>query len=126
VLSRLPPNSALEKKLQVALTTLRKLIFQTPLSVTGMTQQSTVYNDLPHPPATFVGDELGSRTADGSNNNPTNPNLGRAGQPYARTVSAKHPVPVKSLPDPGLVFDTLLRRTEVGSYSEFLYALSTI
>lgn len=37
------------------------------------------------------------------------PQLGRAGTPYARDVENKNPLPANALPDPGLVFDTLLR-----------------
>ncbi|OSX64325.1 hypothetical protein POSPLADRAFT_1054938 [Postia placenta MAD-698-R-SB12] len=76
-------------------------------------QQATVellYNDLPHPPETFVGNEYSWRTADGSNNNPAYPDLGKARTPYARSVQQTHPLPRNELPDAGLVFDTLLRR----------------
>ncbi|KAH9940835.1 heme peroxidase [Epithele typhae] len=69
-----------------------------------------LYNDLPHPPDTFVGNQYAFRTADGSNNDPSNPDLGKAGTPYSRSVTQTHPLPVNELPDPGLVFDTLLRR----------------
>ncbi|OBZ73945.1 Linoleate 10R-lipoxygenase [Grifola frondosa] len=36
--------------------------------------------------------------------------LGKAGTPYARSVQQIHAVPGHDLPDPGLVFDTLLKR----------------
>ena len=74
---------------------------------------NAVYNDLPHPPDTYVGHQYAFRTADGSNNNPANPTLGTAGTPYARSVPQTHPLPVNELPDAGLVFDTLLRREKV-------------
>lgn len=41
------------------------------------------------------------------------PELGRAGSRYTRTVQPRHPVSEKDRPDPGLVFDTLLRRDKV-------------
>jgi hypothetical protein len=41
------------------------------------------------------------------------PDLGRAGMPYARNVQSKKSVPLSSLPDPGLVFDTLLKAKDV-------------
>lgn len=50
------------------------------------------------------------RTDDGSNYNPGFPNLGRAGMPYARTVPSSRRAPHSALPDPGLVFDLLLKR----------------
>lgn len=42
-----------------------------------------------------------------------NPDLGKAGNPYARSVSQSHALPRHQMPDAGLVFDTLLRREEV-------------
>ncbi|KAJ8594598.1 putative linoleate diol synthase [Rhizopogon salebrosus TDB-379] len=69
-----------------------------------------LYNDLTHPPATYIGPEYQFRTADGSNNNPDSPNLGKAGTPYARSVQQSNPLPRNQMPDAGLVFDTLLRR----------------
>lgn len=41
------------------------------------------------------------------------PDLGRGGMPYARSVQQNHPLPPHSLPDAGLVFDTLLKRDGV-------------
>jgi linoleate 10R-lipoxygenase len=72
-----------------------------------------VYNDLAHPPATYIGPEYQFRTVDGSNNNPDAPNLGKAGTPYARSVQQANPLPRNQMPDAGLVFDTLLRREKV-------------
>ncbi|KAI0642463.1 linoleate diol synthase [Trametes meyenii] len=69
-----------------------------------------LYNDLPHPPSTSIGPEYAYRSADGSNNNPAVPDLGKAGRPYARSVQQSHPLPRNEMPDAGLVFDTLLRR----------------
>ncbi|KAG1740010.1 heme peroxidase [Suillus lakei] len=70
----------------------------------------TLYNDLAHPPATYIGPEYQFRAADGSGNNPDAPNLGKAGTPYARSVQGTNPLPRNQMPDAGLVFDTLLRR----------------
>jgi hypothetical protein len=50
------------------------------------------------------------RSADGSNTNPLFPTLGQAGSPYARSVPSTNISPKSALPDPGLVFDTLLKR----------------
>jgi hypothetical protein len=69
-----------------------------------------LYDDLSHPPATYIGPEYQYRRADGSYNNICDPNMGKAGMPYARSVQQMHPLPLNRLPDAGLVFDTLLRR----------------
>ncbi|KAI2608367.1 heme peroxidase [Hypoxylon fragiforme] len=51
------------------------------------------------------------RTPDGSYNNPIQPNLGRAGAPYAKTVrTTKRLAGVK--PDAGLLFDLLMARDD--------------
>jgi hypothetical protein len=68
-----------------------------------------LYNDLPHPAQELVGD-YGFRTADGSYNNINIPDLGKSYTPYSRSVPQTHPLPLGDLPDPGLVFDNLLRR----------------
>ena len=72
-----------------------------------------MFNDLPHPPATYIGPKYAWRTADGSYNNIADPDMGKAGTPYARSVQQSNPLPRDSLPDAGLVFDTLLRREKV-------------
>ncbi|KAH8104009.1 linoleate diol synthase [Cristinia sonorae] len=69
-----------------------------------------LYNDLPHPPATYIGDKYAWRCADGSHNNISDPDMGKAGMPYARSVQQSNPLPRNQLPDAGLVFDTLLKR----------------
>lgn len=56
------------------------------------------------------------RSADGSDYNPLFPTLGQARSPYARSVPSKNTIPVSSLPDPGLVFDTLLKRDKFESH----------
>jgi hypothetical protein len=115
-MSRLPSDSETQKKLQLKLLTLRAdFTFALGISLLVLNTVScfAVTSDLPQPPATFLSKKLPFREADGGGNNPEYPDLGRAGQPYARTVSSVHPLPLKSLPDPGLAFDTLLCRDEV-------------
>jgi linoleate 10R-lipoxygenase len=79
-----------------------------------------LYHSLPHPPATYLAPFPSPataqaynggrfRAADGGGNNVWLPDLGRSGMPYARDVESKHPLPANTLPDPGLLFDTLLR-----------------
>ncbi|GJE90952.1 linoleate diol synthase and cytochrome P450 domain-containing protein [Phanerochaete sordida] len=69
-----------------------------------------LYNDLPHPPSTYIGNQYAFRTADGSYNNVTDPDMGKAGTPYSRSVQQAHPLGRREMPDAGLIFDTLLRR----------------
>jgi len=86
-----------------------------------------VYKDLPHPPSGYLslpstvppalssiakGVKYAFRSADGSNYNVLQPTLGMAGVPYARSVPSTDAIPPQYLPDPGLVFDTLLKRDE--------------
>uniref|UniRef100_A0A7G1PUP4 Dioxygenase n=1 Tax=Tricholoma matsutake TaxID=40145 RepID=A0A7G1PUP4_TRIMT len=104
-----------------------------------------LYKDLPHPPRSYlcpptggsavVTNSLGNikyafRTADGSNYNPLFPSLGKAGSPYARSVPGLRFVPKHVLPDPGLVFDTLLRREEFvphpGGISSLFFAFADL
>ncbi|KKA23635.1 Peroxidase [Rasamsonia emersonii CBS 393.64] len=68
-----------------------------------------LWTSLPHPPLSYMGDEYQYRSADGSNNNPTLPWLGAANTAYARSIP---PLIVQpgSLPDPGLIFDSIMAR----------------
>ncbi|KAK0500480.1 heme peroxidase [Armillaria luteobubalina] len=105
----------------------------------------TLYKDLPHPPASYVGgtpDHLtnpsevtttpryAARSADGSNTNILFPAMGKAGVPYARSVPALRSIPASSLPDPDLVFDSLLRRDEFkehpGGISSLFFAFADL
>ncbi|RHZ50671.1 peroxidase/cytochrome P450 family protein [Aspergillus thermomutatus] len=70
---------------------------------------STLWGNLQHPPLSYLGDQFKYRTADGSYNNIMYPHLGASGSHYARTVTPQHPRPAV-LPDPSLIFDTLLAR----------------
>ena len=63
------------------------------------------------------------RSADGSNNNPLFPTLGQAGSPYARSVPSTNNSPKSALPDPGLVFDTLLKRDKFTEHRGGISAL---
>ncbi|KAF8579879.1 heme peroxidase [Ramaria rubella] len=89
-----------------------------------------LYNTIPHPPADYVGPEYAFRQADGSYNNIHEPNLGKAGMKYARSVQPKRCIPASSLPDPGLVFDTLLRARDrvdhTGGNSSLTFAFASI
>jgi linoleate 10R-lipoxygenase len=73
----------------------------------------SLYNTIPHPPASFLGPAHCFRQADGGGNNLLNPDLGRSGTPYARSVQGKAGLPKTSLPDAGLVYDTILKRAGV-------------
>lgn len=68
-----------------------------------------LWNSLQHPPLSYMSDEWRYRSADGSNNSFIFPKLGAANTPYARSVN---PVIVQpgALPDPGLIFDSILAR----------------
>ncbi|KAK2798076.1 hypothetical protein FQN51_007895 [Onygenales sp. PD_10] len=78
-----------------------------------------LWDSLEHPPITFQGPQYYYRTPDGSYNCYQNvhfPNLGKAGMPYARSISSDHRLPgVK--PDPGLLFDLLMKR-EDGTFAK--------
>lgn len=105
LMSRLPDDSVFAKELEI--------------SVIGI-----LYKDLPHPPCSFLKTPVTTflsssssmpyvfRSADGSNYSMSAPNLGQAGQPYARSVPSTHVPSRHPLPDPGDVFDILLRRRQ--------------
>ena len=50
------------------------------------------------------------RSPDGSNYSQASPTMGMAGSAYAQYVPSTNNSPKTALPDPGLVFDTLLKR----------------
>jgi linoleate 10R-lipoxygenase len=112
-MARLPDDSELAKKME------QKFI-------------DILYKDLPHPPSAYITNfpiaapispssgsanasapvdepDYAYRSSDGSNYNVLIPNMGRAGMPYARSVPALNTTPPSALPDPGLVFDSLLK-----------------
>ena len=104
-----------------------------------------LWNDLKHPPLSYIGqyvhgkangsnqhtsgDDFIYRKADGSNNNILWPHIGAAGMPYARTVKPELLQPV-SLPDPGVVFDSLMARKNFAEHpnkiSSVLFYLASI
>lgn len=70
-----------------------------------------LWNDLQHPPLSYVGDEYRYRKSDGSNNNIMYPHLGAAGSSYARTVTPQTLTPAVR-PDAGLLFDVIFKRDQ--------------
>jgi linoleate 10R-lipoxygenase len=74
---------------------------------------SLLYRDLPHPPSTNMGHQWQFRSADGSGNSRLDPDMGKSGTSYSRSCTNVHPLPVNELPDPGLVYDMLIRRDKV-------------
>ncbi|KAK6539104.1 hypothetical protein TWF694_010642 [Orbilia ellipsospora] len=88
-----------------------------------------LWNQLQHPPLSYLGLDQQYRSADGSNNNILYPHLGKAGTPYARSVRPMQKMP-GARPDPGLIFDVLLARKESKSHpnkiSSMLFYLATI
>ncbi|KAJ4490906.1 heme peroxidase [Lentinula aciculospora] len=89
-----------------------------------------LYNTVPHPPAALMGEVHSFRHADGGGNNLQVPNMGRAGTPYARSVQSKWCSSSFSLPDPNLVFETLLKRRDIldhpGGNSSLTFAFASL
>ncbi|KAF1969427.1 prostaglandin G/H synthase 2/cyclooxygenase 2, pgh2/cox2 [Bimuria novae-zelandiae CBS 107.79] len=75
-----------------------------------------LWDSLQHPPLSYMGDKFQYRTADGSYNNVLNPDLGKAGTPYAKTCGTDKKLHAVK-PDPGLLFDLLMCR-EDGSFKK--------
>ncbi|KAF2749194.1 heme peroxidase [Sporormia fimetaria CBS 119925] len=69
----------------------------------------TLYNDLQHPPQSYLGSKYQYRSADGSFNSLVHPDLGKAGTPYARTVKPSS-IQTPTRPDPGVIFDSVMAR----------------
>ena len=90
---------------------------------------TTLYDDLQHPPEMYLGEKFKYRSADGSNNSFLHPELGKAGQPYARTVKPASLQPA-CLPDPSVVFDSVLLRKQATPHpnqiSSVLFYLASI
>jgi hypothetical protein len=70
---------------------------------------SMLWSDLPHPVRTVAGPASRYRRHDGGGNNPWDPEIGKAGSPYARNVP---PIKPKgpNLPDVESVYEALLKR----------------
>jgi hypothetical protein len=88
-----------------------------------------LWNDLEHPPQSYLGAKFQYRSADGSNNSLVHPQLGAAGTPYARTVKpAMMQTPAR--PDPGVVFDSIMSRKHAELHpnriSSMLFYLASI
>ncbi|KAJ7103706.1 heme peroxidase [Mycena crocata] len=111
LLSRIPPNSAASQKI-------------------ADSAISLLYKTVPHPPATLMGPTHSFRGADGGGNNHLTPDLGRAGMPYARSVQGKWCIDPTSLPEPGLIFDTLMksrdRKDHPGGNSSLTFAFASL
>ncbi|CEL05332.1 Putative Psi-producing oxygenase A [Aspergillus calidoustus] len=88
-----------------------------------------LWDDLEHPPISYLGADSMYRKADGSGNNHFWPKLGAAGSPYARSVRPKT-LKSPSLPDPEVIFDSILRRKEYKEHpnkiSSVLFYLASI
>ncbi|KAJ7745980.1 heme peroxidase [Mycena metata] len=91
---------------------------------------TTLCETVPHPPAASLGYKHAFRRADGGGNNLLNPEIGRAGTPYARCVSGTRTIPTTVWPDPGLVFDTLMRkrarRDHPAGFSSLMFAFGAL
>lgn len=72
-----------------------------------------LWYSLDHPVLNFIGEKSMYRSADGSNNNPLYPQMGAAGTTYARSVRPTI-MPPGALPDPGLIYDSVMRRSDHG------------
>lgn len=70
---------------------------------------SMLWSDLPHPVPTVTGPTSRYRRHDGGGNDPWNPEMGKAGSPYARNVPPLKPKG-PNLPDVESVYDALLKR----------------
>lgn len=68
-----------------------------------------LWDDLEHPPLSYLGSRYQYRSADGSFNSLVHPQLGAAGTPYARTVKPSM-MQTPCRPDAGVVFDSIMTR----------------
>lgn len=89
-----------------------------------------LWDNLKHPPLSYMGDVWKYRAADGSHNNIMYPDLGKAGSYYARSVVPQRALSV-TLPDPGDVFDELFARRgpakeHPAKFSSIAISLATI
>ena len=88
-----------------------------------------LYDDLQHPPIAQLGDQYRYRTADGSFNNITSPQLGAANTHYARSVRPQI-MQAADLPEPEDLFDNLMVRDQFKPHpakiSSMLFYLASI
>jgi hypothetical protein len=68
-----------------------------------------LWHDLPHPPPALAGPSSRYRRHDGGNNSPWDPEMGKAGSAYSRSVPPMKPKG-PNLPNPEDVYEALLRR----------------
>ncbi|KAJ5662754.1 Psi-producing oxygenase A [Penicillium macrosclerotiorum] len=90
---------------------------------------NTLWNDLEHPPISYLGRDSAYRKADGSGNNFFWQQIGAAGTPYARSVRPQTMLPA-ALPEPEALFDSLLARKDFKEHpnkiSSVLFYLASI
>ncbi|KAL5375215.1 hypothetical protein PMIN06_012255 [Paraphaeosphaeria minitans] len=88
-----------------------------------------LWNDLEHPPLSYLGTQYQYRSADGSFNSLVHPQLGAAGTPYARTVKPSM-MQTPCRPDAGVVFDSIMTRKHAERHpneiSSVLFYLASI
>ena len=88
-----------------------------------------LYDSLPHPPASRLGGEHRYRSADGSFNNISAPQLGAANTHYARSVRPQT-MQTTDLPKPEDLFDSLMARDHFKPHpakiSSMLFYLASI
>lgn len=88
-----------------------------------------LWNDLEHPPKSYLGAKYQYRSADGSFNSLVHPQLGAAGTPYARTVKPST-IQTPARPDPGVIFDSVMvrkhRELHPNRISSVLFYLASI
>ncbi|KAI1141068.1 linoleate diol synthase precursor [Hypoxylon sp. FL0543] len=112
LLAKLPPNSRAGKQASNAFI-------------------NTLWDSLEHPPAQLRTKDALYREADGSNNNLDFPAMGAANTRYARTTPAMV-FQGPNFPDPGLIFDSIMKREEQSfrehpnRISSMLFYLATI
>jgi prostaglandin-endoperoxide synthase 2 len=123
-MSRLPPDSDFSWRLQ--------------RFVIGLLYKSNPHHPTSYPVLPQVGGSIHAvqgvryayRSADGSDYNPLFPSLGRAGTPYAHSVPSATTTSTFRLPEPSLVFDTLLQRDEFiphpGGLSSLFFAFANL
>lgn len=70
---------------------------------------SMLWHDMPHPPPAMTGPAARYRRHDGGGNSPWDPEMGKAGSPYSRTVPPLKPKG-PNLPNVEDVFEALLKR----------------
>ena len=62
-----------------------------------------------------MGPKYQFRSADGSGNSPLDPEMGKSFTPYSRSCSTTRSLPTNELPDPGLLFDSIIKRDKVSA-----------